>query len=144
MRFTIPGPPVAKARPRAAVVQGRARMWTPQKSARFEDRVALMAAMEGLGKLDGPVMITIRAFWEWPRSSWRKKEPRGVDLYAGGPDADNVAKAVLDGLRGYFNDRQVAVLHVHKWRCAQGEQARTEVEVNGLPLKEEADRAERS
>ena len=37
---------------------------------------------------------------------------------------------------------RVAVLHVVKWRCAQGEPARTEVDVDGLPLKEEADRKE--
>jgi Holliday junction resolvase RusA-like endonuclease len=142
MKFVIPGQPVAWQRPQRDRRSGRT--FTALKTARFEDRVAWIASQSGLKQIHGPVMVTIRAFWEWPRSSWRKKEPRGVDLYDGGPDADNVAKAVLDGLRGYFNDRQVAVLHVHKWRAAQGDQARTEVEVEGLPLKEAADDAERS
>lgn len=34
--FEIPGDPVAKARPRAAVVAGRARLYTPAKTRELE------------------------------------------------------------------------------------------------------------
>ena len=43
LTFEIPGDPVAKARPRAAMVAGRARLYTPAKTEKYEARVALFA-----------------------------------------------------------------------------------------------------
>ena len=41
--FTVPGDPVAKARARATIVGGHARMYTPDKTSKYEARVAIFA-----------------------------------------------------------------------------------------------------
>ena len=80
------------------------------------------------------ILCRITAYWEWPRSQWRKREPRSEVLHPAGPDADNIAKLVLDACNGivYLDDRQVAHLEVQKLRAAQGAPARTRVEFQPL------------
>ncbi|MEG1247059.1 RusA family crossover junction endodeoxyribonuclease, partial [Gordonibacter sp.] len=64
-------------------------------------------------KHEGPVSVTIDVFRALPNSRPKRVayEPDTVS-----PDADNIAKAVLDGLNGiaYEDDRQVVELHVRK------------------------------
>lgn len=133
--FVVPGEPVAKGRPRASVGPGGkfARMYTPQKSARFEQRVSACAREQlGLTRLEGPLLVEIDALFEWPLSQRRKNNPRGQEPMIQKPDADNIAKAVLDGLSPWFADQQVAVLIVRKWRAPQAEVARTVVGISLL------------
>lgn len=130
IRFTVPGEPVAKGRPRFNRKTGVT--YTPDRTARFEERVCLFAAQAGMKRMDGPILLEIAAVWEWPRSKWRKREPRTYGIKCNGPDADNVAKAVMDGLKPFFDDRQVAQLKVSKWHARQGEEARTMVYVEAL------------
>lgn len=135
-RFTVPGEPVAKARPRAAMVGGKARIYTPQKTVRFEERVLLHAKQAGVKKIDGPIQVRIVAWWEWPKAKWRKREPRLAAWRWNGPDADNIAKACLDGVQPLMgDDRQVAVLHIQKMYAVQGEPARTAIEIRALETK---------
>ncbi len=131
LSFTIPGEPIAKARPRATTVHGHARMYTPKKSAAFEDRVSIYAQEAGAEVLDGPVAVTLRFWSAWPKTKWRKRTPRGEAWKDNGKDVDNLAKAVLDGLNGvaWHDDRQVVLLEVSKLYTAQGKPARVEVEV---------------
>jgi Holliday junction resolvase RusA-like endonuclease len=115
IQFTIPGDPVAKGRARATMVQGRARMYTPDKTASYEGKVAYLAkqAMAGAAPLTGPVALTIRAVFAIP-ASWTKKrlsaqaiKPEWVTKK---PDLDNCEKVVCDSLNGvcYLDDSQVA------------------------------------
>ena len=50
LTFEIPGDPVAKARPRASMVAGRARLYTPAKTEKYEARVALFAQQAMAGR----------------------------------------------------------------------------------------------
>ena len=50
LTFEIPGDPVAKARPRAAMVAGRARLYTPAKTEKYEARVAVFAQQAMAGR----------------------------------------------------------------------------------------------
>lgn len=109
--FTIPGPAVGKGRPRATR-QGR--MYTPEKTVRYESLVALAAqeAMQGAFPLSGGVRITINIHCEIPRSWSQKKKNaalEGVLRPTGKPDFDNVAKACADAMNGivYEDDKQI-------------------------------------
>lgn len=132
--FEIPGEPVAKGRPRVTTINGHARAYTPTKTANYEALVALAAQTAGCPHYDGPLGITIYAYWEWPKSSWRKREHRGVEVKGNGPDSDNVGKAILDGLIGvaYANDSQVADLEIRKRYAKQGDAAKAVVQIREL------------
>ena len=119
--FTVPGAPQGKGRPRVGNVAGRARMFTPQKTVAYEGLVAHAAqhAMAGQALLDEPVACNV--FIDAPvPASWSGKKQRaalaGEVLPASKPDADNVVKAVFDGLNGVLwrDDVLVVDLRVRK------------------------------
>jgi Holliday junction resolvase RusA-like endonuclease len=113
--FTVPGAPVAKGRARATMVQGRARLYTPDKTASYEGKAAYMAkqAMAGAHPLTGPVALSIRAVFAIP-TSWTKKRLAAhairPEWVIKKPDADNIGKIVADSLNGvcFVDDCQVA------------------------------------
>lgn len=117
LAFEIPGDPVAKARPRASMVSGRARLYTPAKTEKYEARVAIFAqqAMAGRPVMEGPVALSVTALFPIP-PSWTKKRQAaaraGAEQHTKKPDLDNVLKAIKDGLNGvaWKDDSQVCVL----------------------------------
>ncbi len=133
--FKVPGDPVAKGRPRATTIGGHARLYTPAKTVSFERRVREAAEAAGVAVLDGPVHLTVLAVWAWPKSKHRKRKPRGWEYRSGGPDLDNIAKAVADALNSvaYFDDRQIAKLSCGKYRAAQGLASYTYVSIIQIP-----------
>lgn len=101
MTFTIPGRPVPKARPR--VVNGHA--YTPQKTADYENTVrwCYKAAAGGAAPISTPCTVEMVFRFPIPASARRKTMPdkiRAGDPYTSRPDADNLAKAILDALNG--------------------------------------------
>lgn len=127
-QIIIPGPPVGWQRMGIrSIVNGGFRTYTKAKTAQFEADVAAAARAAGIKAIKGPVSVAIRAWFEWPRSKWRKRNPRGRELMAQKPDSDNIEKAVLDGLREVFDDRCVVSSGLTKWRVEQGGPARTEI-----------------
>nr|DAD96061.1 MAG TPA: Endodeoxyribonuclease RusA [Myoviridae sp. ctpjm1]DAQ10774.1 MAG TPA: Endodeoxyribonuclease RusA [Caudoviricetes sp.] len=118
----INGMPQGKGRPRFTK-QGRT--YTPQKTRRYEEAVrgaAMLAARaQGFVKHDDdtPLEACISAWFPIP-ASWPKKKreaARSGALYpVVKPDADNIAKAVLDALNGiaFHDDRQVVSCTVRK------------------------------
>ena len=85
-------------------------IYTPQQTIDEERAVGL--AYKGQ-KYEGPVSVRIDVFRALPASRPKSvlEEPDTTM-----PDADNIAKAVLDGLNGiaYDDDKQVVELHVYK------------------------------
>lgn len=108
--FTIPGPPFGKARPR----KGKYGVYNPTSNAEYEAKVKA-AYLEARGiqdPTDVPVRLYIRAYFAIPKSALRKRMDDKIkegEEYVGKPDADNVAKSVMDGLNGvaYIDDSQV-------------------------------------
>jgi Holliday junction resolvase RusA-like endonuclease len=94
----------------------------------------LQARLDGVGVVafpQGPLKVTVDAYFTCPKGDHRKV-PVGARLHPKRPDAENVAKAVLDagttaGL--WQDDSQVAVLVVTKWIGAQGAAPHVRVEV---------------
>jgi len=119
--FTVPGEPQGKGRPRAFRAGKGIRMFTPAKTEAYEQQVASAGreAMAGREPLQGPLSVDLVAVVAVPQS-WSKKRRAGAldgsELPAKKPDADNVAKAVADGLNGiaYRDDAQVVDLRVRK------------------------------
>lgn len=121
VRFTVPGPPVAKGRPRMTTRGGHARAYTPAKTVAYEGLVALagQTAMAGRELIAGPVHLIITATFAIPKS-WTKKATAaalaGVAWHTGKPDGDNILKAIGDGLNGivWQDDSQVVIAKVVK------------------------------
>lgn len=119
--FTVPGTPVAKGRPRATTISGRARMFTPAKTARYESTVAL-AAQQAMGTrtpFDGPLVVDAVALFDVPASWSQKKRAAalaGEVKPTGRPDLDNIAKALGDGCNGvlWTDDSRIVQLTIAK------------------------------
>lgn len=126
--LTIPGEPVGKGRPRFARVGAGVRTYTPERTARYEDRVALVASTV-LPRLerDVPVSVQIVAVFTRPKRLERRKDPDHQLPHTSRPDLDNITKAVLDGLKAHLRDEQVDVILARKAFAERGGQPRTEV-----------------
>lgn len=105
VRFTIPGEPQGKGRARIGRIAGHPRMFTPAKTLAYEGLVAQMAqvAMAGAPLIEGPASLHLDLRFAVPRSAPKRQR---ADMLAGlmrptkKPDADNVLKAICDGLNG--------------------------------------------
>lgn len=122
--LVVQGRPEPKARPRAAVVGGSARIYTPGTTARYEDRVRKTALRDWRGApLSGVAITLLGVFYlpiadSWPK--WRKAAARDGDIVpTGRPDLDNLVKAVLDGLNGtvFLDDSAIAETRIAKRYC---------------------------
>lgn len=129
--FDVPGVPTGKARPRVVHHAGcRAEAYTPARTLIFENLCRFeffQAAGEGYDKPSAdlffagsvPLRIEITAYYIMPASVSKR---RRADMSNGKirpmkkPDADNVAKSVLDALNGvaYKDDAQVVELLISK------------------------------
>lgn len=115
--FTIPGDPVGKGRPRATTRGGFTRMFTPAKTAAYEQLVAVYAAaaMKKAPLLEHPVRLHLDIYCKVP-GSWSKKRRAaalgGMERPAKKPDLTNIIKAVEDGMNGivYVDDAQIVEL----------------------------------
>ncbi len=115
--FVVPGEAVGKGRPRVSTIGGHARMFTPQKTANYETLIAMAAqqAMAGRELIGGPVLIEMKIMVS-VAASWSKKKT--AEALAGDvmptkkPDADNVLKAICDGINGIVFKDDVQVVNV--------------------------------
>lgn len=120
--FRVNGIPQGKARPRFTK-GGRA--YTPAKTRRYEadvrEAALKAAAIQGFVKhgKDTPLEACVTAWFPVPASWPKKKRAAALSgaLYpTGKPDADNIAKAVLDAVNGiaFHDDKQIVSLTVRK------------------------------
>lgn len=115
--FVVPGKPHGKGRPRATVVAGRARLYTPQASADYEAAVREAGGPHFPTPIRGPVKLRIVAIFETPPSwSKRKRAEMQGRFHVQKPDGDNVMKSIKDGLNGiaWVDDCQAADCRVVK------------------------------
>ena len=139
IEFTIPGEPVAKGRARAFVRNGHVAHYTPEKTARYEDRV-MMCAREAMGfslvqdgdpPIEGPLELRVTAIRSIPASLSGKKQRAaelGEIMPTTKPDLDNVVKAIKDACNKIIwrDDSQVVDLIAKK---RYGRIPRVEIEV---------------
>lgn len=128
VKFTIPGIPVPKARPR--VVRGHA--FTPKKTKDYEALVKdvyNLTVGEYLG--DSAIVATIDLYFPIPESYSKSKKKRIADgeiKHTKRPDVDNCAKAILDALNevAYRDDSQIVESRIAK-HYAIDDETRAEV-----------------
>jgi len=114
--IVVPGNPVAQPRHRVSSIGGRARTYLPSKHPVHAFKEAIRLAAKGGPIFECPVWVGITATFAMPQS-WTKAKRAKLDdtPHAQKPDADNVAKAVLDALSGHWDDDcQVYELSVEK------------------------------
>ena len=121
IRFTVPGQPVGKGRPRAFRMGKGVRMFTPEKTVSYESLVATAAhaAMEGRAPILTACEATMEIRLQVPASWSKKKQAQALDglmFPTKKPDVDNVVKAIFDALNGivWGDDVQVVWLAVSK------------------------------
>lgn len=119
VRFTVPGAPQGKGRPRIGKGGEHARMFTPQKTVAYEGLIAHAghAAMNGRALIEGAVSVVLDIRLEVPASWSTRKRVRalaGYELPTKKPDIDNVEKAIFDGLNGVVWKDDVQVVDVCK------------------------------
>ncbi|MFU0784281.1 RusA family crossover junction endodeoxyribonuclease [Clostridium sp.] len=131
IEFTVPGQPVAKARPR---VTKRGFTYTPKKTVNYENWVKECYYTQNKDKrLNGQIRAKIRAYFSIPKSTSKKKRN---EIIAGDirptkkPDTDNIAKIILDSLNtiAYDDDKQVIFLQIEKFYSVI---PRVEIELEG-------------
>lgn len=125
IEFTVPGEPQGKGRPRIGKVGTHARMFTPAKTVAFEGLVAHAAqqVMAGSALLEGPCRVELDILCSVPASWSKKKHSQALDGIlrpTKKPDADNVLKAVCDGINGvvWKDDVQVVDVTLRKMYAA--------------------------
>jgi len=134
--FVVEGEPVAKGRPRAGMTDEGIRMRTPAKTKAYERKIraAAKVGMHGRIPFGRPVALKVAIYLEIPQS-WAKarqtKARIGVICATNKPDADNVLKAIKDGMNEivYEDDSQVVDIAVTKKYAIE---PRVEVEVSEL------------
>lgn len=125
--LSIPLPPKGKGRPRATAAGGHARVYTPAATRRWEAQLAACAQQQlpDAKLLTGPLVLDLLALMPRPQRLMRRKDPEGEVWCPSKPDADNIAKSVLDGLKSFWrDDAQIVRLVVEKAYAAKHERPR--------------------
>ncbi len=126
--------PAACARPRATTVGGRARVFMPSATIRWQHTLALRAQEVLRGhRFTGPVQVDLLAVLARPKRLSTAASNPGLEWAPVRPDADNVAKNVLDALRFAWNDdAQVTLLRVAKAYAPEGGAPRVVIRIASL------------
>lgn len=129
VKFTIPGPPVAKQRPRL----GRGgRVYTPAKTKAYESKVASYYG-SGYYFKDEFISVNILFKFEVPKSWSKKKKSEALkgNIRPTRADTDNYVKSILDGLNkvSWEDDRYIFRIEAEK---VYSDRAETIVEIKSM------------
>lgn len=137
IKFTVPGEPVAKGRPRFVRRGKFTSTYTPKKTADYEAKVRKYFnefKPKNYTPIEGPVEANALCVKSIPTSLSKKKKTELIGKpCTKKPDTDNIIKSILDPLNGiaYIDDSQVCKLSGLK---IYGEVPRVEIEIK--PYKE--------
>jgi Holliday junction resolvase RusA-like endonuclease len=126
LTFHIPAVPVGQPRHRFQKATGRAYLPDSNPVHVFKALVALNVKAQYSGPLlTGPLGVAIECVFPRPKSRTTKRGPNPRYEHTSRPDADNIAKAVLDSLNCilWHDDAAVYRLVVEKSVAARGEPA---------------------
>lgn len=120
LTFIVPGEPRGKGRPRFVSTPSGGRAFTDQQTVSYERMIAWCAKQAGAVPVETPVRMRVLAYLQIPTSASKKRQEAmasGVELPAKKPDADNLIKALMDGLNGvaFRDDVQVCELTFSKF-----------------------------
>ena len=141
--FTIPGKPGAKGRPRFSTHGGFVRSYSPKETVNYENLVKLMWTEAAKGERFGDdemLSITIRAYFEIPKSTSKKKKEAMLadDIRpVSKSDLDNIMKIICDALNGiaYRDDSRIVAALLSK-HYSEEPQVIVTIKSWGIPEKE--------
>tara|TARA_S200002703_G_scaffold41633_1_gene36141 strand:+ start:1278 stop:1796 length:519 start_codon:yes stop_codon:yes gene_type:complete len=123
LSFVVPGEPVPKGRPRFYARGGRVHVMTPEATVAYEKRVAA-AARQAANDIGGwrvgqrvPLSLDVISVHKRPGRLFRIADEGFRAPKTTKPDADNVLKAVMDGLQRaqlFNDDSQIASVACRK------------------------------
>lgn len=136
-RFTVPGEPKGKGRPRFVKTGNYARAYTPNSTAEYERLVAAEYIKQcGNSGFDEGEMLKMQvmAYFAIPKSTSKKKRAlmlSGAIRPTKRPDMDNIVKIIADSLNklAYYDDAQIVSADVRKY---YSEEPRVEVTVENV------------
>lgn len=127
IRFTIPGAPFGKQRPRVSLRKGAngrtfSKAYTPDKTVSYENLVKwcyTQSSQNSQFRDNCPLEVKIDAYYEIPQSVSKKKREEmliGKITPTKKPDWDNIGKIVCDSLNGiaYHDDSSIVKATVIK------------------------------
>jgi Holliday junction resolvase RusA-like endonuclease len=116
------GMPKGQPRPRAFSRGGKAAVYDPGTAEGWKSCVAVAAAALEGACIHAPLSVTLTFYLPRPKNHYRTngmlKPTSPVYMHDSKPDADNLAKAVLDALtniRAWLDDDQVCELVIRKY-----------------------------
>ena len=119
--FEVKCNPVGKGRPRFARHKNFVKVYTPQKTAEFENIVRNQATIlfKNQPLFETPIQVNLIAYFPIPKSFNKRQKQQALNneiFPTKKPDIDNVAKAVLDALNGviYKDDSLIVSTHISK------------------------------
>lgn len=123
IRFTIPGEPFGKQRPKFSRVGNYVRTYTPDETTSYESLVKLMYQQAAKGKKfpeDAMFDVRVIAYYDIPKSISKKKRRLMLEHKlrpTKKPDWDNVGKIICDSLNkiAYHDDSAVVDAQVRKF-----------------------------
>ena len=126
----VAGKPRGKGRPRFT---RNGHSYKDPKDVEYEKQIQEAFTSSGEVKRDGYVCVAIEAFYGIPKGTSKRVKAlmlEGKIRPVVKPDADNIAKIVLDALNGYAykDDNQVVDCFVSKW---YSEDARLQIKIWG-------------
>lgn len=133
-KFTIYGKPFGKQRPRFATRGRFSTAYTPPETVHYERAVRTAWLSSCTYEPADAYEVSIVAYYQIPQSATKKRK---AEMLAGNilptikPDADNIAKVILDGLNGHAfrDDAAIINLSVEKH---YSDTPRVEVEVTTI------------
>lgn len=142
MKFSIPGEPVGKGRPRVVHNGHFTQTYTPEKTASYENLVKVEFQRQcGIEHFtDEKLKMTVTAYFGLAKGDSKKKRAAklcGAIRPTKKPDADNILKCVADALNGlaYNDDSQIvsAVVEKHYAEMPHVDVTIEEAHNEGLP-----------
>lgn len=127
VKFTIPGEPMGKQRPKFSHRGSYVHTYTPDKTVNYENLVKLEYGNQcGNASFlkDVGLIMYIEAYFSIPKSTSKKKAAQMLDgklRPTKKPDADNIMKIIADSLNGiaYYDDSQIVCCKCSKYYGSQ-------------------------
>ena len=123
IRFSIPGQPMGKQRPRVVHNGSFSKAFTPKETVSYENLVRVMYQEAAKGKrfADGDMLdVRVVAYYSIPKSTSKKKRKMMLEhkIRPGKkPDWDNIGKIICDSLNtvAYRDDSSIVDAQVRKF-----------------------------
>ena len=119
--FEVKCNPVGKGRPRFARHKNFVKVYTPQKTAEFENIVRNQATIlfKNQPLFETPIQVNLIAYFPIPKSFNKRQKQQALNneiFPTKKPDIDNIVKVVLDSMNkfAFKDDNQITKLDVEK------------------------------